>query len=55
MFGVTAPLCDMIPAIAAAGPWGEAASTGLDGDSSAVSRVISGKGLLSSIESLPHR
>ncbi len=43
MFGVAAPLCDMIPAMAAAGPWGEAASTGLDGDSGAVSLVISGE------------
>ena len=34
----------MIPAMAAAGPWGEAASTGLDGDSGAVSRVVSGEG-----------
>lgn len=42
--GGTAPLCDMMPAMAAAGPCGEAASTGLDGDSGARSRVVSGEG-----------
>ena len=40
----TAPLFDIMPAMAAAGPCGEAASTGLDGDSGAVSRVVSGEG-----------
>lgn len=42
--GGTAPLCDMMPAMAAAGPCGEAASTGLDGKSGARSRVFSGDG-----------